>query len=632
MLLRISLHTLILKKMIGEAVLLVEDKGEVAGNLVAAILSGAGVSFFSFGEYFEAKPLIKLVKPAAKVEELLWADGVAYSVLDIKGKKVKETLVVYGDTLVYSIVNLSNEQISFEFKGELYVFSWFNPSFRRRITELAKATFKALEGLGVEASYGNVYWLYIASNGVVKTKMKRGGVSYHVEARLNEGAAFTFVIACSASKEEALRNVKNALKDPISIERDKRKQVGDMLKTIRGLDDVKPDYRRLWKYMWYVILSNRVRLKAHPVLKNPFNMPSKYVFRHQWLWDSAFHAIVLSMYSVEMAEEELLNLFEAQKPDGRIPHEIFLSKEFCRLFWNVDDYSPWTTQPPVIAIAVDLIMRRNGSAEFLRRAFEALDRYDRWFRAHRDADQDELMAYVDYLESGWDDSVRWDEAKAAFNRNPERYRSIYREIRMAPIEAVDLNCFIYVQRRVLARLADKLGLKDKAQEYLRLAEKTAEGVKRLMWDDETGFFYDITEDDHKPIRVKTPAAFTTLYVGLASKSQAERLVEHLLNPGEFWTTFPLPSVSADNPKYDPRGYWRGRSWLNMVWFTYHGLRRYGFDNEAEALARKVLDTIAKTLTCSENYDSSTGDPLGAPDFGWTSLALDMIRDLSSSGG
>jgi len=275
-------------------------------------------------------------------------------------------------------------------------------------------------------------------------------------------------------------------------------------------------------------------------------------------------------------------------------------------------------------------MEKGGSPAFLRQAFEALDRYDKWFRSHRDADGDQLMAYVDYLESGWDNAVRWDEALTLFKGSPERYRKFYSEIRMAPVEAVDLNCFIYIQRTVLSKLAEQLGLEHGAEEYRRLAGETIEGIGRHMWDSETGFCYDVLEEDHKLIRVKSPAAFTTMYAEVASQKQAERLLEHLLDPREFWTRFPLPTVSADDPRYDPRGYWRGRSWINYVWFTYQGLKRYGFKDEARRLAAKVLDTMASGPNCNENYDSSTGRPLGAPDFGWSTLTLDFLADFPTS--
>jgi len=477
--------------------------------------------------------------------------------------------------------------------------------------------------------YGGGYCVCLAADKDLTAEVESDQAAYTIELELDAGATFVFALAGASSELQAERMVEEALENPSGIEESRKREVESMLKGIPGLSGLEPKYGQLWKYMWYVLLSNRVSIEGHPVLSNPFNMPSKFVFRHQWLWDSAFHAVVLAEHDVNMAEGELLNLFASQKSDGRIPHEIFLSKEFCSLFWKVDDYSPWTTQPPVIAIAVERIMEKGGSEEFLSRAFEALDRYDRRFRRYRDADNDQLMAYVDYLESGWDNAVRWDEALTLFQESPTKYRRLYREIRMAPVEAVDLNCFIYIQRIVLSELAEKLDLPDEAEEYRNLAEQTAEAMRRHMWDAQTGFYYDVLEEDHRLLGVKSPAAFITLYAGIATQEQAEELLVHLLDPEEFWTQFPLPTVSADDPSYDPKGYWRGRSWLNQLWLTYRGLRRYGFEEESRLLAEKALEIMASGPTCNENYDSSTGEPLGAPDFGWSTLALDLLVDLAS---
>ncbi len=606
--------------------MIVGEKREVVGNLVAASLSGGSVKSFSFGEFFEAESLVEIIEPTVSVRQQVWRDGTAYNLLMAEGIELEARLMAYNNTLVYTVSNHSPLKLKIKLKGSIEVFSWFNPNYRDKIAEMASVRLEVSDK-HLLGSYRDAYFICIASNGSMVANIGRSIATYEVSSELNAGGMLAFTAVGASSKDEAIRLARAALVNPSKVEEEKRIWINTIMNRIPVLSGIKPEYGFLWKYMWYVILSNRATVWGHPVLKNPFNMPSKFTFRHQWLWDSAFHAIVLSLYDVKMAEEELLNLFEAQKPDGRIPHEIFISKEFCKLFWNVYDYSPWTTQPPVLAIAVKHIMDAGGYREFLVKAFNALDRYDKWFRYFRDADRDQLMAYVDYLESGWDNAVRWDEAVRLFNKNPAKYKIGYSDVRMAPVEAIDLNCLIYLQRKILAELAERLGLYDKAEEYNRLAEETAEGIKRYMWDAETGFFYDILEENHKQVQVKSPAAFLTLYTGIASQEQAEKLVEHLFNPREFWTRFPLPTVSADDKEYDPKGYWRGRSWINILWFTYYGLKNYGFQDEARCLSEKALDIMSAGPTCNENYDSSTGEPLGTVDFGWSTLMITVLEDL-----
>lgn len=269
------------------------------------------------------------------------------------------------------------------------------------------------------------------------------------------------------------------------------------------------------------------------------------------------------------------------------------------------------------------MLSRAWDEGFAKRALSALVKYDEWFRAARDRDGDWLYSYLNPYETGWDDSPRWDEAVRSYGAGQRRCG--YEKCSMAPVEAVDLNSLVYLQRRVVARLARRLGDVETAEEYEDMAEKTAEAIRRLMWDEEDGFFYDVYEDTHEKIKIKTPAAFVALFAGVATAEQAEALAGHIFNPKEFWTAFPIPSVSADEPAYDPAGYWRGRSWINLAWFAYRGLRNYGYYAEASKLLAKVLEAMAKA-PCRENYNSATGEPMGAPDFGWSALVIDMALE------
>ena len=610
----------------GQACLYVEGKGEVVGNLIAAKLAEKGVGFFTYGEYFEAEPFLIISDQEIKVQKNVWIDGVANRTILVEGAVLEEKLLTYGDTLIYKMRNTSSSETKFKVDGMVQIFSWFLSESRSKIAEMAGSKFEYHDGTLVGFYSSNGPFITIKSNNRIKIKsVERAYSTFRVDISLAPDEEFILTVAGHQSSVEASNtSADKALVTSETIEGMKRRELCEMLINATNKNPVKKEFEKISRYMWYVILSNRARVENHPILKNSFVMPSKFGLRHQWLWDSAFHAITLSKYSLEMAKEEILNLFYAQKKDGRIPHEIFLSKEFCKLFWKVDDYTPWTTQPPVLALAVAKLLQMEEDRKFAEIAYESLDRYDRWFRSQRDKDEDQLMCYVDFLESGWDDSVRWDEPRRRFSNNPEKYKMAYSQVRMAPVEAIDLNCLIYLQRKILSNLAEELGYKDEAEKYQNLAEKTVNGINELMWDEDTAFYYDIYEKEHKSVGVKTPAAFLTLYAGVATQQQAKKLVKHLLNPREFWTKFPLPTVSADDPKYDPKGYWRGRSWLNIIWFTYHGLKRYGFDNEARMLAQSVINIMSKGPSCNENYDSQTGEPLGVPDFSWSTLALDIL--------
>src|SRR4029450_4805258 len=52
-------------------------------------------------------------------------------------------------------------------------------------------------------------------------------------------------------------------------------------------------------------------------------VPSRRLYPHQWSWDAAFIAIGLGYVRPQRAWADLRTLFEAQWPDGRVPHIVF---------------------------------------------------------------------------------------------------------------------------------------------------------------------------------------------------------------------------------------------------------------------------------------------------------------------
>jgi len=118
------------------------------------------------------------------------------------------------------------------------------------------------------------------------------------------------------------------------------------------------------------------------------------------------------------------------------------------------------------------------------------------------------------------------------------------------------------------------------------------------------------------------------HAGTWEGPKARRLVEeHLLNEREFWLPYPVPSVAATEPSFDPEHHtgvtWRGPTWVNVNWYLYWGLRGHGYTGVASELARRTLAMVAQG-GIREHFNPYTAAGQGAPDFGWTTLVLDLI--------
>jgi glycogen debranching enzyme len=153
-------------------------------------------------------------------------------------------------------------------------------------------------------------------------------------------------------------------------------------------------------------------------------------------------------------------------------------------------------------------------------------------------------------------------------------------------------------------------------------EKTTNAIKNKMWDKREKIFYPLYGKKLKKIKIKTCETFMPLFAGVLSKSDAEKLVKkHLLNEKEFWTKYPIPTIAANDKRFNPNKYWRGSTWVNINWFVVKGLKSYGFNKEAKQLKKKTVELVDKGF--HEFFNPVTGRGVGTDDFAWSALVVDL---------
>ena len=378
-----------------------------------------------------------------------------------------------------------------------------------------------------------------------------------------------------------------------------------------------------------------------------FVCPSLTGYPFQWFWDSCFHAIALLHLDPEQAKAEMRTLMSGALPDGFIPHIIFweMEKQPDFLSRNIvgrtSDYYSATMQPPIIAYAVERIYQATGDEEFRAAALPVLVAYYRWLRRVRDPDDDGLIAVIQPEEAGTDCSPKYDDALgleelsnqgfiAALKKVYEAYEPLRgddRRILAADIfhfEDVLVNSIYAMGLRALARL---LGTAPEAREFQAEAYRTRDALLAKCWDEEAGAFFDLSGVAETPVKVVTISSLMPLVLEDLPQPIVVRLVERWLTAEEhFWTPYPVPSVPASDPKFmpgNPRGFiWRGPSWVNTNWFLSHALRRHGYPEVAEVIVEKTLECV-RLSGFREYYHPYTAEGLGARDFGWSTLVLDL---------
>jgi len=355
-----------------------------------------------------------------------------------------------------------------------------------------------------------------------------------------------------------------------------------------------------------------------------YTCPSPDHYPWQWYWDSCFSAIVWRRFDPSRSRAELETLLRAARPDGFIGHTIFWAplKGARTLFYNrvsPGDLMTGSIQPPLLPWAWRIAV---GDP----RGVPTLVRHHDWLAANRDLDGNGLLWIVQPDESGLDASPKFDPVWGWQAQGLPGFPLLVRRNRQLGYDA----------RRVLARggpvVCEVLTNVMYALSQLALGRPsiTPRLVERL-YDEERGLFHDVVLP---PVERREPVTWTALApLALPDLPEAigRRLIdEHLLNPERFWLPFPPPSVSREEPAFSLkdrflglRRYWRGPTWMNAAWLLWLGLARLGYP-QADELARRMEAAILGA-GLREYYDPHTGAGMGARDFAWSTLVLELAE-------
>jgi glycogen debranching enzyme len=378
-----------------------------------------------------------------------------------------------------------------------------------------------------------------------------------------------------------------------------------------------------------------------------FVVPSLTGYPFQWFWDSCFHAIALIHIDLNQAKAELDTLMSAALTNGFIPHIIFWESEKRDYFLSrnlvatINPNFSSTIQPPILAYAVERVYHATGDEAFLQRSLPVLVKYYRWLKENRDPDGDGLLAIIQPEEAGTDCSPKYDEilgltdlSNKGFIEALNKIYSSYELIRSD--ETGMLNADVFHVEDVLVNSIYALGLQSLARllgnsieslEFRDDASKTMESLVNKCWDVDTEAFLDLNGLQEIPNRTVTISSLMPIILPDLSPDIVKRLVEKwIISEDHFWLPYPLPSVPASNSKFipgDPHGFiWRGPSWINTNWFITKGLKLHGYQELADDISAKSLACIQKS-GFREYYNPYTGEGLGAKNFGWSTLILDM---------
>ncbi|MDP3973741.1 MAG: hypothetical protein Q8P92_02820, partial [Candidatus Daviesbacteria bacterium] len=223
-----------------------------------------------------------------------------------------------------------------------------------------------------------------------------------------------------------------------------------------------------------LFLSNRRKAK-----NLQYTVPSPDTYPYQWLWDSCFHAIILTHFNLGEAKKEIMSLLSKQFDNGLIPHIIYWDKkvktDFPKINWGIEDTSG-ITQPPMIAYAVWQIYQKDNDRNFIKIVYPKLYHFYKYLLSERDPHENHLIGIMNPDESGEDNSPRFDiplslpAVHSIEKSKQKRFQLADQNIKCnfdAPfcmrnffwVKDVPFNSIMVENLRYLSQIAEKIGKK-----------------------------------------------------------------------------------------------------------------------------------------------------------------------------
>ncbi|MDG6094490.1 alpha,alpha-trehalase TreF [Acetobacter sp. AN02] len=387
-------------------------------------------------------------------------------------------------------------------------------------------------------------------------------------------------------------------------------------------------------------------------------LPQPYVvpggrFTELYYWDSYFTMIGLyESGRIDLMRSTLTDLASLITRYGHIPNgsrTYYLSR----------------SQPAFFALMVQLLAEHDGSVAWTTFLPQLQKEYEYWTDGAERLPPGQAWRHVVRLKDGtlmfraWDDldtprdeSYPQDIATAKSANRPQAV--VWRDLRAGAETGWDFSSRWFADRRttatihttdllpveytsLLSNLASALshawslqGDKQKAARYAADAERYADAVRRVLWDEKRGAFYDYDVKKDSFTDVLSAATVVPLFLHIATPEQAHRVArtieKKLLKPGGLVTTDQNSGQQWDSPN----------GWAPLQWMAIRGLSAYGEEKLAAEIARRWMDRVIGTYEKSgvllEKYDvvSENISPHGGAGggeypmqvgFGWTNGTL-----------
>ncbi len=316
-----------------------------------------------------------------------------------------------------------------------------------------------------------------------------------------------------------------------------------------------------------------------------------------WLETQPMGGEMYAKRNPDVAINNQLLFLEYQREDGRFPGLVSCKDGGLEpRFTHLQGYSlPFP--------ALNLYYLLGLGRDYLELLYEKLEKFDAYLWRVRDSDGDGCLETWCVWDTGEDECSRFLDAPNEWPSDtpPTGYKTV-------PIESMNYMSFSYDGRRTLSEISALLG-NGKQEYWANKAEQVRAKIRSYLWREELGACYD-RNCNNQFMDVLFQGNIQAMHHGSFYPDMANLFIkEHMLNPEEFWTPVPLPSIAINNPFYRDEAVnnWSGFPQSLTYQRSIRALENYGYYHELTLLAQKYLPVVIKNGRFTQQFDPYTGE-------------------------
>ena len=338
-----------------------------------------------------------------------------------------------------------------------------------------------------------------------------------------------------------------------------------------------------------------------------------------WLETQPMGGEMYAKRDMEIGMNNQLLFMEFQREDGRIPGSIALIDG--KIVPQFDKFQGFCFPAP----ALNMYYLGGKDREYLNLLGRTLERFDAYLWRVRDSNGDGCLESWCQYDTGEDNALRYGDAPGPWEKEYPPP-----SCKVVPMASMDIMSYSYASRETLAKICYICGDDRSELAWTQKAQQIREKIGSYLWNERAGACFD--RDKHgQSMKVMIHNNLRCMYWHSFTNRQAQIFVErHLVNPEEFWTKLPLPSVAVNDPLFRNirQNNWSGQVEALTYQRAIRALENYGYHGLLRILGQKFLDAVSEQCIFVQQFDPFTGTPSVTGREGYGPAILAVLEYIS----